>query len=394
MSKYRPIILRILAIVAVLILIVTFVAEYIEKGTIEIRATQLIKIVMTLLACGAMFLKTFFINQSSANKGEIDKVLYELTKDAFKPEEKISKKLFERGVKAFSEKDYDSSKYNFNKALSKSSNSKSGALIHAWLGRAEFEQKSYDEAKKHFENAISLDRSCEDGWYYLVEMCMSFDDYEKAISLAEDALLYCRSSHALYAKAGFCYIRTQKYERAVKYYTTAKELNPKNPVYPANLAVAYAGIGEKEKAMAAMLEAKSLNYKNYDALIKEVDRTLSRYKLSKVQYTGSFVLELGGIDEIEDCTFEDLVLALSRMWEYDYEYIILTPPAPINSVLFIQMYVVDENTALVEMSVGENGKGKLYNKKCSKQETQAIFYNFFNERKSPSIIGFRETQFK
>lgn len=97
MSKYRPIILRILAIVAVLILIVTFVAEYIEKGTIEIRATQLIKIVMTLLACGAMFLKTFFINQSSANKGEIDKVLYELTKDAFKPEEKISKNFLNVG---------------------------------------------------------------------------------------------------------------------------------------------------------------------------------------------------------------------------------------------------------------------------------------------------------
>ena len=115
---------------------------------------------------------------------------------------------------------------------------------------------------------------------------------------------------------------------------------------------------------------------------------------SSCNLAASFVLELGGIDEIENCTFEDLVLALSRMWEYDYEYIILTPPAPINSVLFIQMYVVDENTALVEMSVGENGKGKLYNKKCSKQETQALFYNFFNERKSPSIIGFRETQFK
>lgn len=394
MSKYRPIILRILSVVAVIIVIGSFVTEYMEKGTIEIRPTQLIKIVMVLLACGATFLKTFFINQSSAKKSEVDKILYEVTAGAFASDEKTAKKLFERGVLAFSQNDYDSARYNFNKALSKSNGSRSAALAYAWLGRVALNTKEYDEAKEKFEKSISLDRYCEDGWYYLTDYYLTFDNFEKVVSIAEDSLLYCANSHDLYAKAGYGYIKLKKYDRAVKCYEIAREKAPKNAVYPANLAVAYAGIGEKEKAMAAMLDAKSLNYKNYDALIAEVDRTLSRNKLTKIQYTGNFILELGGIDEIEDCTFEDLVLALNRMWNYDYEFIILTPPAPINSVLFIQMYVTDENTALVEMSVGENGKGKLYNKKCSKQETETIFYNFFNERKTPNIIGFRETQFK
>lgn len=394
MSKYRPIILRVMAIFVVVMIVGISIMDYIEKGRFDFTITEIVKIVGTIIAAGMMFFKSFFLSGGSDKRDIVEAITIQVIDSAFSEKDKTSKKFFLKGERALREEDFDSAQYNFEKAIKKSSTPKAAALSYAWLGRVNIRRRHFDEAIKSLEKATSLDKFCEDGWFYLSDAFYQIGDFKKGISVAEEGLVFCGESHFLNERAGFGWLQLKEYERAVKYCLAAKKIRPDYPLYVKQLLYCCAQLGDEKLSNELLFELKSLSPADYQKYKPAIENLLEKARRSKIQYTGNFVLELGGIDEIEDCTFEDLVLALNRMWNYDYEFIILTPPAPINSVLFIQMYVTDKNTALVEMSVGENGKGKLYNKKCSKQETETIFYNFFNERKTPNIIGFKETQLK
>ena len=71
----------------------------------------------------------------------------------------------------------------------------------------------------------------------------------------------------------------------------------------------------------------------------------------------------------------------------------LTPQEEVKDVLFIQVTTDGDNKAIVQMSVGPNGSGVLYEKYCSYEEAEVIFINFIKDKRTPSTITFKQVEF-
>lgn len=134
MSKYRPIILRVMAIFVVVMIVGISIMDYIEKGRFDFTITEIVKIVGTIIAAGMMFFKSFFLSGGSDKRDIVEAITIQVIDSAFSEKDKTSKKFFLKGERALREEDFDSAQYNFEKAIKKSSTPKAAALSYAWLG--------------------------------------------------------------------------------------------------------------------------------------------------------------------------------------------------------------------------------------------------------------------
>ena len=178
----------------------------------------------------------------------------------------------------------------------------------------------------------------------------------------------------------------------MRVFKAAKQCAPTNPANSANLALAYAGLGNEKEAMAEFEDAKLLKYARCDETLELIQSLIKKVEIKKVKYTGTFELSLEGRKLISDCTPDDVSDGLQRVWDGEYDFAILTPPEEVGDVLFMQV-ANEADEALLQISIGPNGSGVLYEKYCSYEEAEDIFIGFIKEKKTPGIVSFRQTEF-
>lgn len=388
MQKYRPLILRTIAVLALAIIVATVVIDYFETGSFDNMMKSLPKMITAVLSITIMLVSTFYMKMPHKEEGPMKEEYERMTNGVFKPEDKKAKELFYRGFRAGYVGDFDSADYHYRSALKKSKSVQAEAFITAYIGRNAVNRKDYDTALELFKKATSLDRGCVTGWCQLMDLYMQRREFELAQTTAENAILFCPNNPLLLSRTGNCYILNRDYERALRDFREAQRLMPNSAICVANTAVAYAGLGRRDDAMRELASAKVMKYNNYENLEKQVQTLLQNFESRKIHYTGKFVLDIAGTEPVDDCTPEQLYMSLQKVWNYEAEFVILTPPTPIDKILFMQIALQDANNVIVQISIGENGFGKLHEKICNKKEAEEMFMNFITERKTPSLFGF------
>ena len=390
----RVIIMRALAVLCILVAIGLLVYEYIDTGSIDFSGNKPVKLVGVVFSGVLLFYKSFTVlDVVKQNNSHIEREFYSLTKDIFKDEDKKAKAIFKKGFIKYSFDKNDKAVKLFNNALKYTENYKVRAVITAMIGKIAFEKYNFPAAEDMLKKALSIDRACGKAWSFYLDLVIAQKDFKKAEALGEEAMMYCKEDVFIFSKVGTGYIVSGEYEKALKVFKEAKRIEPNNPIHHSNLAVAYAGTGNEKEAMIALEDAKILNYDDPESTLEMMQSLLKKAELRKVKYTGKFELSLDGSENISGCTVEDVLDSLRELWAGDYGFLILTPPEAIKDVLFIQAAISDDNKAIVQMSVGTNGNGVLYEKTCSFEEAEAIFLSFIKDKRTPGTITFKQVEF-
>lgn len=390
----RVLIMRALAVLCILGAVGLLVYEYIDTGSIDLSGNKPIKLVSIVFSGIVLFYKSFTVlDVVKQNNSIIEKEFFSLTNGIFKDEDKKAKAIFKKGFTKYSFDKNDKAVKLFNNALKYTENYKARAVITAMIGKIAFEKYNFPAAEDMLKKALSIDRSCSKAWSFYLDLSIAQKDFKKAEAIGEEAMMYCKDDVFIFSKVGTGYILSGKYEKALKVFKDAKRIEPDNPVHHSNLAIAYAGIGNEKEAMIALEDAKILNYDDPESTLEMMQSLLKKAELRKVKYTGKFELSLDGCENISDCTVEDVMDNLRELWDGEYEFVILTPPEEVKDVLFIQVTTDGDNKAIVQMSVGPNGSGVLYEKCCSFEEAEAIFINFIKDKRTPSTITFKQVEF-
>ncbi len=384
MKKYKPILLRILSVAGVVLIAVLLLTE--DDLSPEYLLPKLPKIGATVAALVLLFVSTFFSRTDKRTKSQIDEKFTERAA-VFNGSEKAAKRLFYRGYRAYCTEDIDSAQYHLERALKKAKSPQAQAVIYTYLADCARENDRYAQALADLEKATALDRISENAWCSLAELHYQNGDLQKARAAGEMGLLNCPQSFALLSKTGHYSYLEQDYERALRDFRAAQRIAPTHPVLAADVAVVYAGLGYEQNARSAYEHAKLLGYQDCATLLSTIESLLRSFEARKVRFTGHYVLETAEGDCISDCSAQQLYAALQNVLDETSEFLVLTPPAPIGNVLFMQV-TVDADGPYVQISVGENQIGTLYEKNCSASETQQMFMAFLTEEKAPNLYGF------
>lgn len=391
MEQKKTWIIRGLSVLGLFILIGLAIMQYQETGFDGAFARNLPKMLLAVAALLAMLIKTFL----SADRKKADKSAVQAGFDHaaynFKPEDKRAKKLFHRGYTASCANNYRRSDFWYNRALKAAKSNAARAEIQSFIGLNAREQGKFTEAQKILEAAAAADRTCVGAWCQLVDVYAARKDFTGAMRIAEQGLGFCPQSIALLSRTGDCALRLGNYETALRDFSAAQRLDPSSAVLAGNSAVAYAGLGDAQNAYAEAAHAQALGYNNYNSLMQKIEHYLRLYEARRVHYTGVFTLETADGDYIEACNESQLYSALQSVFREECEFLILTPPAPIQGVLFMQTTKIDGG-AIVEVGVGEDCRFReAYHCVCSETEASRMLMAFLTEQHLPEFSLFTKT---
>jgi tetratricopeptide (TPR) repeat protein len=142
------------------------------------------------------------------------------------------------------------------------------AVIYNTRGNEFYEKEDYAAALKDYEKAIAL--ASENAVYHsnlalayqaLRDGTPSIEAWKKALELDPENVEY---QHQLNNAQGNDYLAKGDYQKAVKNYEEALTLAPENAVYHSNLALAYLGLHEAERAADAWKKALELDPENVE----------------------------------------------------------------------------------------------------------------------------------
>ncbi len=263
----------------------------------------------------------------------------------------------------------------------------------SFLGLNAREQGKYTEAQRILEESTATDRTCVGAWCQLADVYSARRDIAGAMRVAERGLGFCPQSVALLSRTGDCAFQLENYETALRDFKAAQRLDPTSAVLAGDVAVAYAGLGDAQNAYAEVAHAQALGHKNQEAIAQKVAHLLHVYEARRVHYTGAFTLEVADGDFIENCNEAQLYSALQAVFRGESEFLILTPPAPIQDVLFMQAAKSDDGSVLVEVAVGEDCRFReAYARRSTESETAQMFMSFLTEQRLPDSHHFSKTE--
>ena len=132
------------------------------------------------------------------------------------------------------------------------------------VGTVRYVLAQYPEAIENYEKAAKLDP--DNSLYHadLANALSANEEWERALAAIEpvkalDNDLYTKKLAAIYSARGDDYYGNGFYASSVQDYKRAAELDPKMPIYQANLALAFTGLKEWESALAAIEKAKEMD---------------------------------------------------------------------------------------------------------------------------------------
>lgn len=392
MEKNKAWIMRGLAVLGLLIYIMLFISQYQAHGLDAVLTRRLPQMILVVAALFAMLVKTFLpANKNQVNKAEIQ-AGFDHAVQSFRAEDARAKKIFYRGYAASCANNYRPSDFWYKRALKAAKSSSARAEILSFLGINALEQGKYTEAQQILEEAAATDRTCVGAWCKLSDVYAARRDITGAMQIAERGLGFCPQSVALLSRTGDCAFRLENYETALRDFRIAQRLDPTSAILAGNVAVAYAGLGDAQNAYAEAAHAQALGYKDYNAVLKKVEHLLHVYEARRIHYTGAFTLETAEGDFIEDCNEAQLYAALQAVFREESEFLILTPPAPIQDVLFMQTTKADD-AVIVEVAVGEDCRFReAYHCVCSESEAARMFMALLTEQRLPEFSRFSKTE--
>lgn len=394
MNSKKNWMIRGLAVFGLLIYILLFISQYQAHGLDAVLTHRLPQMILVVAALFAMLVKSFLpSNQAKAlPKSEI-RAGFDRAVQSFRAEDARAKKIFYYGYAASCKNKYRNSDFWYKRALKAAKSPSARAEILSFLGINALEQGKYSEAQRILEESAATDRTCVGAWCKLSDVYAARRDIAGAMQIAERGLGFCPQSVALLSRTGDCAFRLENYETALRDFKTAQRLDPTSAVLSGNVAVAYAGLGDAQNAYAEAAHAQALGHTNYNAVLGKIASLLRVYEARKVHYTGAFTLETAEGDFIEDCNEAQLYAALQAVFREESEFLILTPPAPIQDVLFMQAAKSDDGSILVEVAVGEDCRFReAYARRSTESETAQMFMSFLTEQRLPDSHRFSKTE--
>lgn len=167
-------------------------------------------------------------------------------------------------------------------------NSKRDTLWYK-LGVAYYTGHDFDNALQAFENAYnSAPKNKNYGLYYLKTLTY-VKKYDKATAIADHLVKLYPNEDVIIEASANAYLGAKIYPKAIQFYTTHLQNNPRDGWGYYNLGQAYVGAKQYEKAIEPLKKASELlnNYRVND-LLGFTYVKLKKYEDAKVQYQKAY----------------------------------------------------------------------------------------------------------
>ena len=168
------------------------------------------------------------------------------------------------------------------------------------LGKAYAHRADYPKALEAFQQVTVLEPDIDAGFENVGNMYLQQGKYQEAIPYFQKAL-QIEPYFTTYSNLGTSYFFLKQYSKAVEMFEKAVALNPNDTDMMVNLADAYRGSGQPDKAhttyehaIAVGFKALQTNPQNADVM---VDMALSYAKVGNAREAQNFIREARGIDK-------------------------------------------------------------------------------------------------
>jgi len=131
------------------------------------------------------------------------------------------------------------------------------------IGNAYFQLGDYPKALQAFQQIIVLEPDLEEGYENVGNVYFQQGKYQEGIPFLEKALQR-QPYFSTYSNLGTAYFFLKQYSKAIEMFEKAAALNPNDTMVAVNLADAYSGAGQEDKARIAYQNAISLGFKELE----------------------------------------------------------------------------------------------------------------------------------
>ena len=128
------------------------------------------------------------------------------------------------------------------------------------LGKGYFHQANYSKALQAFQQVTVLEPDIDIGYENVGNMYVLQSKYQESIPYFQKAL-QIRPNFSTYSNLGNSYLFLKQYSNAVEMFEKAVALNPNDTMMVLNLADAYRGSGQQDKASTTYQQAVAVGFK-------------------------------------------------------------------------------------------------------------------------------------
>src|SRR5579883_795673 len=168
------------------------------------------------------------------------------------------------------------------------------------LGAAYAQMADYPKALQAFRQVTVLEPDVDAGFENVGNMYLQQGQYQQSIPYFQKAL-QIEPYFTTYTNLGTSYFMTKQYPEAVEMFEKAVELNPNDADVVLNLADAYRGLGQQDKARAAYLRTISTGFKQLETNPQDAsvmsDIALAYAKTGNASQALRFIRQAQGIDK-------------------------------------------------------------------------------------------------
>ena len=179
-----------------------------------------------------------------------------------------------QAMQAYSAGQYDTALQFFTQALEEDTNY-SDEILYTFIANVYANQGEYEKAIEAQEKSLSL-RADYRGYVTLGMLYHLVKNDENAAAAYQNAIALDEKKGEAYASLGALYLGQNDAAQAIPLLEKATTLEPNIAVIQANLAVAYALLGDTEKSDAALFKARELKCENLDQFEDRIAEIISR----------------------------------------------------------------------------------------------------------------------
>lgn len=168
------------------------------------------------------------------------------------------------------------------------------------LGMAYVRRADYPKALQAFQQVIVLEPDVDAGYENVGNLYLQQGKYQESIPYFQKAL-QIEPFFTTYSNLGTSYFFLKQYSNAVEMFEKAVALNPNDTDMMVNLADAYRGAGQQDKARTTYEQAIALGFKELQTNPQDAEAmseiALSYAKIGKAQEAQNFIRQARGIEK-------------------------------------------------------------------------------------------------
>ena len=168
------------------------------------------------------------------------------------------------------------------------------------LGKAYYHRADYPKALQAYQQVVVLEPDIEAGYENVGNMYLQQGKYQESIPYYQKAI-QVEPYFTTYSNLGTSYFFLKQYSKAVEMFEKAVALNPNDTQMMVNLADAYRGAGQQDKARTAYQQAISVGFKELQTNPQDAEvmteMALSYAKIGNAPEAEKFIRQARGIDK-------------------------------------------------------------------------------------------------